>query len=103
MHLLLISERVLAPNPINPLSLHIMGDKSSGKSSFYSIYRAKTADKNISYILIHALNKNKIQVYNKICNVLALKNCSTIGAKVNFSKAVIFVDDLGLAINDNSQ
>lgn len=34
--------------------------------------------------------------------VLSLKNCGVIGAKVNFGKALIFVDDLAMECNSNS-
>lgn len=50
----------------------------------------------MAYININAFRKNKQEVYDKMGKVLSLKNCGVIGAKVNFGKALVFVDDLAM-------
>lgn len=45
---------------------------------------------------MNAKNKNKRQVYSRLCRVLALSDLSKMGPKLNYSSSLIFIDDLSM-------
>ena len=73
----------------------LVGGANSGKSSFCKIFKAQHFEET-AHLTVYAYNKNKRQVYNKICKVLSLSNLTTIGPKINYSRSLIVVDDLSM-------
>lgn len=84
----------------------IVGDRNSGKTALGKIYRslhheAGGNQKNCAHLLIsNACDKSKWSFLQKLNHVLAFSDRHSLTAKLNYTKNIVFVDDLNMNMGD---